>query len=157
MRSISQPMYNSLLMQVKRDELQYDKDVKSGKIDVNEQTYEKGYIDGMNRVLNETRPHDRYTAILVNAGNDVNGNSCKAYIIIDTVYSMIVNVINVGYRGNYVLREEKIRLNEKYNKQFILDTATYEDIAEIWKSIHISKREYTDLLKFGEDVRKELI
>jgi hypothetical protein len=26
-----------------------------------------------------------------------------------------------------------------------------------WKAIHVNKREYTDLLKFGENVRNELL
>jgi hypothetical protein len=155
MRALTQSLYKHILQHAKNREVEHETEIKNGTLNKMDVTYNLGFAHGVKYVLDSMREVDRYLAILINAGNDINGNPRKAYIIIDTVYNMIVNVIDVGYKGNSILTDEIIRLNNLYNKEFLNGT-TYENIGEIWKSVSVSGKEYKALLKFGEDVRKEL-
>jgi hypothetical protein len=154
MRALTQTLYKHILSIAKEKQEMHDNEVKNGTLNKMDTTYNIGFVHGVQYVLDSMKDVDRYIALPINAGNDINGNPCKVYIIVDTVYCMIVNVIDAGYKDRGTLYDETLRLNNLYNGS--MDVSTWETIGTVWKSVHVNKREYIDLLKFGENVRNEL-
>ena len=74
-----------------------------------------------------------YTALLLRAKHDVNGNPRNAYMVLDKRNSTVKDIIDIGYRGHSALAN--VPIDET------------ECVCELWKSINIDVKDYKKLLK----------